>query len=96
MITVLAVNNYLFRVFPAQRHKGHEEVEKHTALAAENYQYAKVGCRPPGGDVRYSTLEAGYASSRLSPTQPPGGRLPTCHFFTARTVKSVHFPHFHA
>jgi len=34
----------------------------------------------------YSALEAGYASSRLSPTQPPGGRLPTCHFFTARAV----------
>jgi len=36
-----------------------------TALAAENYQYAKVGCRPPGGIVRYWALEAGYASSRL-------------------------------
>ena len=30
-ITVLAVKNYMFRVFIAQRHKGHE-VEKHKSL----------------------------------------------------------------
>gem|GEM_PF-2098214 len=40
-------------------------------------RYKKVGCRPPGGNVRYSARDTEHASSRLSPTQPPGGRLPT-------------------
>ena len=33
----------------------------------------RVGCRPPGGNVLYS---APRPTCRLSPTQPPSGRLP--------------------
>ncbi|MCL2005626.1 MAG: hypothetical protein FWG73_05615 [Planctomycetaceae bacterium] len=37
----------------------------------------KVGSRPPGDCVRYSALPTKHVFSRLSPTQSPGGRLPT-------------------
>ncbi len=36
----------------------------------------EVGCRPPGGNVRYSGLESDSGAEYR--TQPPGGRLPTC------------------
>ena len=58
------------------------------ALAVKNYPFAKVGCRPPGGNVRYSALESVQAS--LSPigdaTATAVGCLPSN--FTAGAVKS--------
>jgi len=55
------------------------------------YCWQEIGCRPSGGNVRYS---AQRTPCRLSPTQPPGGRLPTIHrqnFGRTKPARPRHF-----
>ena len=61
------------------------------ALAVKNYHFAKVGCRPPGGNVRYSALEAEHVRSRLSADATARRSVAYLSFFPAKAVNSLFF-----